>query len=354
MSKTHFSAPSRSAFGLLAAAFGLSLALSACQPRQETPAGTGAAAVTAPVEVDARANDTTRATAVADRATASAATAQASAGGTDAAPPASDSTAPDSTAATAAPAAAGDATDASAAEPTNVAEGVMRLDAMTLVGPKGFLEGYEPVNSDGTVNAVVEIPAGTTAKWEVKSEDGNLHWDVKDDKPRLVEYLGYPVNYGMVPQTQLAESMGGDGDPVDILLLGDALPRGTVVPVRIIGIAKFTDTGERDDKLIVVRDDTPFAEIQDLVELQASFPGVTNIIATWFLNYKGPGVFQFQGYGGPEEAKAFLDASIEAFANPEPAEEEAEDEAEDEATDEESAEEEESAAEATVNTPAAP
>jgi inorganic pyrophosphatase len=210
---------------------------------------------------------------------------------------------------------------AAAPEATNVAAGVMMLDDMTMVGPKSFVDGYEPVNADGTVNAVIEIPTGSVAKWEVHSDDGNLHWDVKDGKPRLVEYLGYPTNYGMVPRTRLDEAtLGGDGDPLDILLLGDALPRGSVVPVKVIGVVKFTDSGERDDKLLVVRADTPFFPLNDVSDLQSQFPGVTNIIATWFLNYKGPDVFQFGGYGGAEEAKALLDATIEAYANPAPAE----------------------------------
>lgn len=270
----------RPTFHRLVPLLGLALALTACQPAASAPesqAGPTTAAVAA--------NDTTPMT---DAAVA----------------PTEQAAAP-----TAAP----------IPEATNIADGIAMLDDMTMVGPKSFLAGYDPTNPDGTINAVVEIPAGTTAKWEVKNEDGNLHWDVKDGKPRLVEYLGYPVNYGMVPQTQLAESMGGDGDPLDILLLGDALPRGTVVPVKVIALARFTDTGERDDKLIVVRADTPFASLNDLADLQASFPGVTDIIATWFLNYKGPGVFESQGFGDAAEAKALLDATIEAYANPAPA-----------------------------------
>jgi len=261
---------------------GLALALSACQPTQpavETGAEPAAAAV--------QANDTTPA----------------------AAPEVEDAA----------------SSEAAAPEATNVAAGVAMLDDMTMVGPASFIDGYEPINADGTINAVVEVPAGTTAKWEVHGDDGTMHWDVKDGKPRLVEYLGYPVNYGMVPQTELAESMGGDGDPLDMLLLGEALPRGTVLPVKVIALAKFTDTGERDDKLIVVRAGTPFAALGDLSDLEASFPGVTDIIATWFLNYKGPGVFESQGFGDAAEAKALLNATIEAYANPEAAEGEAED-----------------------------
>ncbi len=210
---------------------------------------------------------------------------------------------------------AADATAGGAAPaPTNVAADVVMVDDMTMVGPESFLDGYAPRNADGTVNAVVEIPAGTTAKWEVTDDDGNLHWDVEDGRPRMVQYLGYPLNYGMVPRTKLAESMGGDGDPLDILVLGDAIPRGTVVPVTVIAVARYTDDGERDDKLVAVRAGTPFEDVDGLPELEASFDGVTDIVDTWFLNYKGPGVFQAQGWADAGEAMALLDAAEAAYA----------------------------------------
>lgn len=203
---------------------------------------------------------------------------------------------------------------APAPAPTNVAPDVVMVDRMTMVGPESFLDGYAPRNPDGTVNAVVEIPAGTTAKWEVTDDDGNLHWDVEDGQPRMVQYLGYPLNYGMVPRTKLAESMGGDGDPLDILVLGDALPRGTVVPVRVVAVVRYTDDGERDDKLVAVRPGTPFADVDGLPELEASFGGVVAIVDTWFLNYKGPGVFEALGWQDAGEAMTLLDAAAAAYA----------------------------------------
>lgn len=203
--------------------------------------------------------------------------------------------------------------DGAVPAPTNVAADVVMVDGMTMVGPESFLDGYAPRNADGTVNAVVEIPAGTTAKWEVTDDDGNLHWDVEDGQPRKVQYLGYPLNYGMVPRTKLAETMGGDGDPLDILVLGDAIPRGAVVPVTVIAVARYTDAGERDDKLVAVRAGTPFEDVDGLAELEASFGGVTDIVDTWFLHYKGPGVFQAQGWADAAEAMALLEAAEAAY-----------------------------------------
>jgi inorganic pyrophosphatase len=166
---------------------------------------------------------------------------------------------------------------------------------------------------DGWVRAVVEIPAGRLDKWEVK-EDGLLHWDIEDGKPRVVKYIGYPVNYGMVPRTVLSEARGGDGDPLDILVLGPSLPRGTVVETRVIGMLLLTDRGEVDDKILAVAKGTPLEDVQDVPDLERRFPGVTQILQTWFANYKGPGKMVARGFTGRDEAVATLDQAISDYA----------------------------------------
>jgi len=81
-----------------------------------------------------------------------------------------------------------------------LAPGLQFKDSYTIRSDKNFFTDYDPLNLDGTLNAVIEIPAGTNAKWEVDSKTGILSWEIKDGKPRMVKYLGYPGNYGMVPR----------------------------------------------------------------------------------------------------------------------------------------------------------
>ena len=176
------------------------------------------------------------------------------------------------------------------------------VDALTYEGPKNFLTGYPARNPDGTINAVVEIPAGSGAKWEVKP-DGKLHWDIKKGRPRIVQYLPYPCDYGMIPQTKAA-----DGDPLDVVILGPAVPRGSVVQARVIGIMKLTDKGEQDDKILAVIPDTPLAEIASIEQLQKEYPEICTIVRDWFVNYKGPGAMPFGGFGDFEEANAAISA----------------------------------------------
>jgi inorganic pyrophosphatase len=118
----------------------------------------------------------------------------------------------------------------------------------------------------------------------------------------------------MVPRTVLSKERGGDGDPLDILVLGASLPRGSVVDVKVIGMILLVDSGEGDDKLLAVAKGTPFEEVEDVADLEQKFSGVTRILETWFLNYKGPGKFVARGFAGRDEAVATLDQAIADFA----------------------------------------
>ena len=183
-----------------------------------------------------------------------------------------------------------------------------------LPGTRNYLTDFPAQNPDGTVNVVVEIPAGTTAKWEVTKPDGRLAWERRDGQPRRVRYLGYPGNYGMVPRTLLPQELGGDGDPLDVIVLGPAAERGAVLKVRVVGVLRLLDRGEQDDKLLAVMTNSAFQDVETLTELRQTFPGVTEILELWFANYKGPGKMVSQGYGEVDEARAILEAAVAAFA----------------------------------------
>ncbi len=157
-----------------------------------------------------------------------------------------------------------------------------------LKGEKSFLTGYDPINVDGTINAIIEIPAGTTAKYETMP-NGTMELEQKDGAPRFIKYLPYPANYGLVPRSVLLKSKGGDGDPLDVIVLGPAIPTGTIVKCRPLGILTLVDNGELDDKIILAPLNSVFANIKGIEELDKKFPGVTGIIQTWWTSYKGYG-----------------------------------------------------------------
>ena len=97
--------------------------------------------------------------------------------------------------------------------------------------------------SPSTVNAIIEIPQGSRAKYEVDKTTGLLKLD------RVVySSFHYPVNYGFIPQT-----LGQDNDPLDILVLcSQSIQSLCLVEANIIGNMQMIDQGQVDDKIIAV------------------------------------------------------------------------------------------------------
>ena len=65
------------------------------------------------------------------------------------------------------------------------------------------------LNSPTEVNAIIEIPTGSKAKYELDKESGLLKLDRV-----LFSAVHYPANYGFIPMTYCE-----DNDPLDILVL---------------------------------------------------------------------------------------------------------------------------------------
>ena len=178
---------------------------------------------------------------------------------------------------------------------------------------KNLLTDFVPLFDDGDINAVVEIPSGTVDKWEVDKTDGQVKWEMVDNKPRVVDYIGYPGNYGMIPQTILPKELGGDGDPLDVLVLGPPVERGSVIKCKLIGVLYLLDRGEQDDKLIAVQSGSSLYHVNSLEELDSNYIGISTIIQTWFTNYKDPDKMKSKGFDNTDKALEILHSAINEY-----------------------------------------
>jgi len=176
-----------------------------------------------------------------------------------------------------------------------------------------LLTDIRPLLEDGDVSAVIEIPAGTLDKWELDKLTGEIRWQFIDNKPRIVNYIGYPGNYGMIPRTLLSKEKGGDGDPLDVLVLGPPAQRGDILKCKIIGVLFLMDRGEQDDKLIAISNSSSLYHINDLADLNKNYIGVSEIIKLWFTNYKGSNKIESKGFGPKSIAKEILSDAIKEY-----------------------------------------
>lgn len=167
---------------------------------------------------------------------------------------------------------------------------------------KHLLNEVDYKTSKNNYNMVVEIPSGTSEKWEVSKTSGVMKLEMQNGKPRIVDFLPYVGNYGFIPQTKLLKSKGGDGDPVDVLLLSSSLRRGEVVSIKIIGGLEFLDRGEIDTKLIAVPKEGTLSSKDSIEKMLYAKPNILNIVKLWFEGYKDFGKMQFMGYITKKEA----------------------------------------------------
>jgi inorganic pyrophosphatase len=98
------------------------------------------------------------------------------------------------------------------------------------------------------VNAVIEIPQGTRAKYEIDKETGLLKLD------RVIySSFYYPCNYGFIPQTY-----GDDKDPLDILVITSVPVQALcIMQAKVVGVMQMIDSGDADDKIIAVAANDP-------------------------------------------------------------------------------------------------
>ena len=98
--------------------------------------------------------------------------------------------------------------------------------------------------SKNRINVLIELNSMTINKYEIITESGQLKLDRVG-----FSSLAYPFAYGAIPCT-----WDEDGDPLDVEIVGvtEPLAPGCLAEIRIIGIMKFDDGGEVDDKIIGV------------------------------------------------------------------------------------------------------
>ena len=123
------------------------------------------------------------------------------------------------------------------------------------------LESVDAGDPSNAINIVVEIPKGSSIKYEFDAATGQLFVDRK-----LYTAMNYPFNYGFIPRT-----LEMDGDPVDALILGeDPVVPLSIVKSRPIGVLLTEDEEGQDSKVIATplpKIDPTFSKIGDVKDL---------------------------------------------------------------------------------------
>lgn len=160
--------------------------------------------------------------------------------------------------------------------------------------------------ANAKVNTVVEIPEGSRLKVEWHRETASFMLDRVEPK-----IFAKPCNYGFIPGT-----LDEDGDELDTLIIcPEPLATGVWLEARVIGVMKFEDDGEVDDKIVVVpadnRDDDRINTLEDM-------PQLVKQLEHHFARYKDlkkPGSTIVKSWEGVASAQQVINECIERYNN---------------------------------------
>ena len=160
----------------------------------------------------------------------------------------------------------------------------------------------------GIVHGLVEINANSINKYEFITESGQLKLD-------RVGYssLAYPVAYGLIPQT-----WDQDNDMLDFVIANvtEPLVPGSLAELRVIGVIKFEDGGERDDKIItVLADDKRMDHITSYKDLGGHWQKETEHYFEHYKDLKKPGTCKVLGFFEADEAHVIIKECAERYTS---------------------------------------
>ena len=161
------------------------------------------------------------------------------------------------------------------------------------------------------LNVIIDTPKNSRNKYKF------------DEKTGLFKLGGvlpvghfFPFDFGYVPQT-----LGGDGDPVDVLVLMDESAFvGCLIQTKLIGVitAEQTENGktETNDRLIgVAANARAHADVKALDDLNAV---LVDEIEHFFVSYNEAKdkLFKPMGRFGAQKAKRIVEVGMKLFKKP--------------------------------------
>jgi inorganic pyrophosphatase len=171
------------------------------------------------------------------------------------------------------------------------------------------LARLDPHDDDDNVRVVIETSKGSRTK---------LTFDEKLEvfvvKKVLPEGMTFPFDFGFIPST-----LGGDGDPLDVLVLMDEpVATGIVVPSRLVGVIEARQTerdGETEDNdrlLAVASVSNLFRDVKKLAHLPEA---MVDQIEHFFVSYNEQAGKRFEPVGrhGPIRARHILDEGMRRY-----------------------------------------
>ena len=157
------------------------------------------------------------------------------------------------------------------------------------------------------INVVIEIPQGSSVKYEVDKDSGAVVVD-----RFLFTSMAYPAAYGFIPNT-----LADDGDPADaMVLVPSPVVPGAVVRCRPIGVLLMEDESGQDEKILCVPHDKIHPQWSSIERVEDLPDIYRKSIEHFFTRYKDlePGKWvKVTGWANREKAEEVITKAIAAY-----------------------------------------
>jgi inorganic pyrophosphatase len=165
-------------------------------------------------------------------------------------------------------------------------------------------------NAPEEINVIIEIPKGSSIKYELDTTNGLIFVD-----RILLSAMYYPCNYGSIPKTKEE-----DGDPVDVLVLGNnpIIPMA-IIRARPVGVLLTEDEKGHDSKIVAAplnKIDPSFSTIKEVDDIPEY---LRNQITHFFEHYKELEQGKYVkviGWKGRDIAKKQISEAMNKFKSP--------------------------------------
>lgn len=162
-------------------------------------------------------------------------------------------------------------------------------------------------NTPEKINVIVDIPKGSSNKYEYNEEKGFFALDRVIYSP-----IFFPFEYGFIPQTA-----SEDGDSLDVVLL-TTYPTfsGCVIEARPIGILLMEDEAGIDHKIIAVpqeKIDPRFKELQDIKDLPEHLKKEIQEFLETYKRLEPDKFVKITGWKGKGKAEEIINSAIKRY-----------------------------------------
>ena len=109
-------------------------------------------------------------------------------------------------------------------------------------------------------------------------------------------YLPAPAN--------IAESISAEGERIEVIIMGPRLSKNHEYDILPIGLMEFEEGDGVNQKVLAIPVNASFQTIKSpsLKQLQFNYPGVIEILSTWFVNAYGDRRSEYLGVKDEKEA----------------------------------------------------